>query len=246
MAPQTPLSKRQREILAVIHEALEKRAFPPSVREIAERVGLSSPSTVKHHLDILERQGYIQRIAGLPRAIELSALAKAVLVNETNAVSGDSQAGDVAPEHEAERITPKARVVTLDIPAGAVDNDGAPIPLVGRIAAGAPITAQQHIEDVFQLPTRMTGRGDLFMLEVSGESMIDAGILDGDYVVVRSQPDAHEGEIVAAMIDGEATVKVLSRAEGHIWLLPRNTDYAPILGDEATILGKVVTVIRAL
>jgi SOS-response transcriptional repressor, LexA len=120
------------------------------------------------------------------------------------------------------------------------------VPLVGRIAAGSPITAEQHVEDVFELPTSLTGRGDLFMLEVRGESMVDAGILDGDYVVVRAQATAEDGQVVAAMIDGEATVKVLSHTGGHVWLMPRNTDYSPIPGDEATVLGRVVTVIRSL
>ena len=126
------------------------------------------------------------------------------------------------------------------------DSDSGAVPLVGRIAAGSPITAEQYVEDVFALPTRLTGRGDLFMLEVSGQSMVDAGILDGDYVVVRAQADAQSGDFVAAMIDGEATVKEFSRSGGHVWLLPHNEDYAPIPGDGATVLGKVVTVIRSL
>ena len=134
----------------------------------------------------------------------------------------------------------------IEIPVSHVEEEGTAIPLVGRIAAGSPITAEQHVEDVFHLPTSITGRGDLFMLEVSGQSMIDAGIFDGDYVVIRSQNEARNGEFVAAMIDGEATVNELSITDGHVWLLPHNKDYSPIPGDEATILGKVVTVIRSL
>ena len=137
-------------------------------------------------------------------------------------------------------------IVTVEIPTGHVDEDASAIPLVGRIAAGAPITAEQAIEDIFQLPTRLTGHGELFMLEVHGDSMIDAGILDGDFVVIRSQSTAINGEFVAAMIDGEATVKEFSRTSDHIWLLPHNQDYAPIPGDDATIMGRVVTVIRSL
>ena len=137
-------------------------------------------------------------------------------------------------------------VVPIEIPVSHVEEEGTAIPLVGRIAAGSPITAEQHVEDVFHLPTSITGRGDLFMLEVSGQSMIDVGIFDGDYVVIRSQNEARNGEFVAAMIDGEATVKELSITDGHVWLLPHNKDYSPIPGDEATILGKVVTVIRSL
>ena len=211
-----PLSDRHRAILRVINEKLSSNGFPPSVREIASAVGLASPSTVKHHLDALEAEGYLVRKPGLPRALDLTQRARDEL----------GIAGSTPPSH--------------------VEEEGTPIPLVGRIAAGAPITAEQHVEDVFHLPTSMTGHGDLFMLEVSGDSMVDAGIFDGDYVVIRSQNEARNGEYVAAMIDGEATVKELSVTGGHVWLLPHNRDYSPIPGDEATILGKVVTVIRSL
>lgn len=124
--------------------------------------------------------------------------------------------------------------------------DAAMVPLVGRIAAGVPITAEQQIEEVFPLPRQLVGKGDLFMLKVSGESMIDAAIMDGDWVVIRSQQTAENGEIVAAMLDGEATVKVFRRRDGHTWLLPRNSAFEPILGDEAVVLGKVVAILRAV
>lgn len=231
MTDNATLTSRQREILLVIHEEVSAHGFPPSVREIAQRARLASPSTVKYHLDALERAGYLQRVPGLPRALELSAAAKQELGVDTPTTPAPQTA---------------TNVVTIDLPAGHVDEDNSSIPLVGRIAAGAPITAEQYVEDVFELPTRLTGHGQMFMLEVSGESMVDAGILDGDFVVVRSQSNASQGEIVAAMIDGEATVKVFSKADGHIWLLPCNESYAPIPGDEATILGKVVTVLRSL
>ena len=130
------------------------------------------------------------------------------------------------------------------------EGEAVAVPLVGRIAAGSPILAEQSIEDVVALPRRLTGSGELFMLEVHGDSMVDAAICDGDWVVVRAQADAVNGDVVAAMLndlDGAtATVKVLSRKDGHQWLLPRNPDYAPIPGDEATIMGKVVTVLRSL
>ena len=133
---------------------------------------------------------------------------------------------------------------------GVGQDEAVAVPLVGRIAAGSPILAMQEVEDVVALPRRLTGDGELFMLQVHGDSMIEAAICDGDWVVVRSQPDAASGEGVAALlqdVDGHsATVKVLSRHDGHQWLLPRNPDYAPIPGDEATIMGKVVTVLRAL
>lgn len=232
MTLNTQLSERQRQILLLVHEEVRTHGFPPSVREIAARVGLASPSTVKHHLDALERGGYLQRIPGLPRALELSPAARTEL------------GVDPTPTHTENDL--KARVVTIELPAAHVDEESTSIPLVGRIAAGSPITAQQHVEDVFNLPTRLTGHGTLFMLEVHGDSMSEAGILNGDFVVVRSQPNATQGQIVAAMIDGEATVKVFSRTDGHVWLLPRNENYSPIQGDQATILGRVVTVLRSL
>lgn len=144
-------------------------------------------------------------------------------------VVGVDDAGDPAP---AEDPAPSASSVS--------------VPLVGRIAAGVPITAEEQVEDVFTLPEQVVGGGELFLLQVVGESMVDAAICDGDWVVVRSQPEAQKGEIVAAMIDGEATVKTFTRSEGHVWLMPHNPAFAPILGDEAQILGKVVAVLRAV
>ena len=120
------------------------------------------------------------------------------------------------------------------------------IPLVGSIAAGVPITADQQVEETFPLPESLVGKGDLFMLKVKGESMIDAAICDGDYVVIRQQKDANNGDIVAAMIDGEATVKTFSRKSGHIWLLPANDDFAPIDGDQCEVLGIVTAVLRSI
>ncbi|MBM9433135.1 transcriptional repressor LexA [Flaviflexus equikiangi] len=142
-----------------------------------------------------------------------------------------SQARDSAPELTA---VPSERADSVDVP------------LVGRIAAGSPILADQMVEEVFSLPRHMTGTGDMFMLEVAGDSMIDAGIFDGDWVVVRRQQVADKGDIVAALIDDEATVKTFDRRDGHVWLLPQNSAYAPIPGDRSTILGRVVTVIRSL
>ena len=124
--------------------------------------------------------------------------------------------------------------------------DAAMVPLVGRIAAGVPITAEQQIDEIFPLPRQLVGKGELFMLKVVGESMIDAAICDGDWVVVRQQQTAENGDIVAAMLDDEATVKVFRQRDGHTWLLPRNSNFEPILGDYAVVLGKVVAVLRSL
>ena len=147
---------------------------------------------------------------------------------------------------------PRALEVLIDLPGSEEAEtaipvgDAAMVPLVGRIAAGIPITADQQVDEVFPLPRQLVGKGDLFMLEVVGESMIDAAICDGDWVVVRQQRDAQNGEIVAAMLDGEATVKVFRQRDGHTWLLPRNSAFEPILGDEAEVLGKVVAVLRSV
>jgi repressor LexA len=150
---------------------------------------------------------------------------------------------------------PRALEILIDLPTSSpsVDfenatpvGDAAMVPLVGRIAAGVPITADQQVEEVFPLPRQLVGKGDLFMLKVQGESMIDAAICDGDWVVVRRQQTAENGDIVAAMLDGEATVKVFRQRDGHTWLLPRNSNFEPILGDQADVLGKIVAVLRAV
>ncbi|GGF40907.1 transcriptional repressor LexA [Subtercola lobariae] len=139
---------------------------------------------------------------------------------------------------------PKSDSVTSDSPTP--HGDVALVPLVGRIAAGIPITAEQQVEEVYPLPRQLVGKGELFMLKVVGESMIDAAICDGDWVVVRTQNTAENGDIVAAMLDDEATVKVFRQRDGHTWLLPRNSNFEPILGDYATVLGKVVAVLRSV
>jgi repressor LexA len=148
---------------------------------------------------------------------------------------------------------PRAMEILIDLPrsedatvASPSFGDAVMVPLVGRIAAGVPITAEQHIEEVFPLPRQIVGKGELFMLKVVGDSMIDAAIADRDWVVVRQQPDADNGDIVAAMLDGEATVKTYKRADGHVWLMPHNPQYEPIAGDDALILGRVVTVLRRI
>lgn len=225
MSERQPLTPRQQQILDFVREGVSTHGYPPSVREIADTVGLRSPSTVKHHLDALEKAGYLRRDPRRPRALEVAA-----------------DLGAATPSSDRRTV-----VTTVELPAALVaGEDSASVPLVGRIAAGSPITAEQYVEDVFEIPTRLTGRGNLFMLEVHGDSMVDAGILDGDYVIVRAQAEAEDGEIVAALLDDEATVKVLSHADGHVWLMPRNADFSPIPGDDATIMGRVVTVLRSL
>jgi repressor LexA len=217
------LTPRQRKVLEVIRAAVERRGYPPSVREIGEAVGLTSTSSVAHQMKVLQTKGFLRRDPHRPRAVEV------LLPPESSAGPGVGLS-DVAEDDEA-----AARAAR---PAPAY------VPVVGRIAAGGPVLAEQAIEDVFPLPKELVGEGTLFMLRVTGESMIDAAICDGDWVVVRQQPVADNGDVVAAMIDGEATVKTYKRKDGHVWLMPHNVDYSPIDGDEATVLGRVVAVLR--
>lgn len=148
--------------------------------------------------------------------------------------------------HQARTLELLVDVTLPDEPAAITPSPTALVPLVGRIAAGVPITADQQVEEIFPLPRQVVGGGDLFLLRVSGDSMIDAAICDGDWVVVRQQQTAENGDIVAAMLDGEATVKTFKQRDGHTWLLPRNSQFEPILGDHAEVLGRVVAVLRSV
>jgi repressor LexA len=222
--PDHVLTWRQRKVLQVIRDSVQKRGYPPSMREIGEAVGLTSTSSVSYQLSTLQSKGYLRRDAGRPRTVEVRLPGHQPVRPETG-----------EPEEDG-----------LDI----ASQDAALVPLVGRIAAGQPLLAAEAIEDIFPLPKQIVGDGNLFLLKVVGDSMINAAIADGDWVVVRQQEDAENGEIVAAMLEGvqfedEATVKTLRRAaDGHIWLMPHNPAYDPIPGDNATILGRVVAVLR--
>ena len=208
MAP-GEISDRQRQILHLILETVERRGYPPTVREIGDAVGLSSPSTVHSHLSALVDHGYLRRDPSKPRAIE---------------VVDDGRSGDLR------------RAALRDVP------------LVGRIAAGTPILAEEDIEEIFPLPTELVGNDPVFMLRVSGDSMIEAGIFDGDLVVIKRQADANEGDLVAALIDGEeATVKRFRREAGKVILIPENRSYEPMVFDGGVeILGRVVAVLRSV
>jgi repressor LexA len=228
------LTLRQRQILAVIRKAVDERGYPPTIREICDAVNLASPSSGAHQLRVLEARGYIRRDPNRPRAMEVVWPGTA----EPEAAAEPAPPAEPA-EAETEPTTPLADIIPFP-------HKMVSVPLVGRIAAGTPILADQQVEDTFALPERFTGHGTLFMLEVKGDSMTDVAICDGDYVVVRAQPTAENGEIVAALLDGEATVKTLKRSPDQVWLLPANPLYSPIDGNEAVILGKVVTVLRRL
>ncbi|MGK5684178.1 transcriptional repressor LexA [Actinoplanes sp. URMC 104] len=201
------LTERQRRILTVIHDWAVRHGYSPSTREIADEVGLASPSTVGRHLRALEDLGFLRRGRSATRPID----------------------------------------VRMFLHPGEPRRAGEPtvgVPVLGDIAAGAPILAEQTSDEVLPLPRDLVGRGTLFGLRVRGDSMVDAAICDGDLVVVKKQHEAYNGDIVAAMIDDEATVKVYRRRGGHVTLEARNPAYADIPGDRAVILGKVVSVLR--
>jgi repressor LexA len=211
MSPSPQLTDRQQEILDFIDEMSTGRGYPPSVREIGEAVGLTSPSTVHAHLNTLERLGFLRRDPTKPRAIE---------------VRYDPVSGAAVERRPIKHV-----------------------PLVGDVAAGTDVLAEENVEEVLPLPMDLTGDGDLFMLRVRGDSMIDAGILDRDFVVARAQDSAEKGDIVVAGIPGnEATVKTFTRKGGKIVLQPANErfDPMPFAPDEITIYGKVVSVLRRL
>jgi repressor LexA len=208
------LTERQRTILNVIRASVTSRGYPPSIREIGDAVGLTSTSSVAHQLRTLERKGYLRRDPNRPRAVDVRG-ADDLMTPPVTDVAGS----DALPEP-------------------------AFVPVLGRIAAGGPILAEEAVEDVFPLPRELVGEGTLFLLKVVGDSMVEAAICDGDWVVLRQQNVADNGDIVAAMIDGEATVKTFKRAGGQVWLMPHNPAFDPIPGNDATVLGKVVTVIR--
>jgi repressor LexA len=216
------LTQRQRMVLEVIRDSVQRRGYPPSMREIGEAVGLTSTSSVSHQLRTLQRKGFLRRDPNRPRAVEVRAPRGPVVPGEADAY--EAAGGQPSTAHPAPAF----------------------VPLVGRIAAGGPILAEEAVEDVFTLPKQLVGEGTHFLLKVAGDSMIDAAIADGDLVVVRQQPVAENGDIVAAMIDGEATVKTFKRRDGHVWLQPQNPAYEPIPGDEASVLGRVVAVLRKM
>lgn len=212
------ITKRQQQIYDFIRSYQTEKGYPPSVREMAAAVGLSSPSTVHAHLSALEAHGLIKRDKTKPRALE-------VFEQEGNPDN------NLDISHESP-VAEMRGVVSL--------------PLVGRVAAGMPILAEQNIEDTFTVPTEIASDSSSFILEVHGNSMINVGIYNGDYIIVREQPSAMNGDIVVAMIDGSATVKTFYKERGRVRLQPENDAMEPIFADNPTILGKVVALMRRL
>jgi repressor LexA len=228
------LTLRQRRILEVIKDTVERRGYPPSIREMGDAVGLASSSSVAHQLKMLEAKGFLRRDPNRPRALEV--------------LLPGNAGGTALPSERRAGI----RQLSLSDQTRSEDETGigdafpqpVHVPVLGRIAAGGPILAEERIEDVFALPRQLVGDGTMFLLAVRGDSMIDAAICDGDWVVVRQQPTANNGDIVAALLDDEATVKTFKRTGSQVWLIPHNSAYDPIDGNHATILGKVVAVLR--
>ncbi len=213
------LSDRQCKIVQIIDDSFRCNGYGPSLREIAEAVGLASTSSVSYQLAVLAEKGYLTREAGRPRTAVLR--------------TAEKRQADVGLDELAKQ-------------------EMAPVPLVGSIAAGNPIISNESVEEIIPLPKQLVGEGDLIMLRVDGESMINAAIADGDWVVVRRESDVENGDIVAAMLesdtsgDSEATVKTFKKVDGHVWLIPHNPAYSPMMADNAQIIGKVVTVLRRL
>jgi len=219
----TGLTPRQQRILAHLKECIEQRGYPPSMREIGAAVGLTSTSSVAHQLRVLEEKGFLRRDPHRPRALEvfLPEILEARQSISKSSDNFDESGYDVFP-------------------------DAVNVPVVGTIAAGAPILAEERTEAVFPLPKELVGDGQLFLLKVKGDSMVEAAICDGDYIVIKQAQTAENGDFVAALLDDEATVKEFRRKDGKVWLIPHNSALEPIDGTHAQILGKVTAVLRSL
>jgi repressor LexA len=216
MKPENNLSDRQQGILDFLGDFIAKNGYPPSVREIGEAVGLSSSSTVHSHLNALENKGFIKRDPSSARALTVI-------------------------DHNCQPMADIVDIKPARLPAHTVE-----LPLLGRVAAGTPSYAEQNIEDTMVLPTQIVGDYSSFLLTVKGESMIEAGIFDGDYVVVKEQNTASNGDIVVALIDDEATVKTFYREPDRIRLQPENHTMEPIYSRDVMILGKVIALLRTM
>ncbi|HHU63542.1 MAG TPA: transcriptional repressor LexA [Clostridiales bacterium] len=211
------LSKKQKRILDFIKSEIDKKGYPPSVREICDGVGLKSTSTVHGHLTRLEKKGYIRRDATKPRTIEI--------LKEDCCDYPKSIDYPILEETK-------------------IQKEMIPVPIVGKVTAGQPVLAVENIEDTFPLPHDFLQASDTFILRVKGDSMINAGILDGDYIIVKQQPVAQNGDIVVALLDDEATVKRFYRERDHIRLQPENPNMDPIITKDVSIIGKVIGLLR--
>ena len=214
------LTERQQMVLDCVHQSMESRGYPPTLREIASAVGLKAVSTAAYHRKTLEKKGYLTHDAGMPRTVvERSSRLRVIQETADEVSSGPVIAGS---------------------------QNLASVPLFERIAAGNPVIANPYSEGFMHLPKEMVGSGELFAVRVTGDSMINASIFDGDYVVIRRQNDAVKGDIVAALIEEEVTVKTFQHVNGHVWLMPQNPSYEPIPGDGCRLMGKVVATVPSV
>lgn len=209
------ISAKQREILEFIKSEILQRGYPPAVREICEAVHLKSTSSVHSHLETLEKNGYIRRDPTKPRAIEI--------------MDDDFQSVRLG---SAENIS------------NAISTEMVNIPIVGTVAAGQPILAQENIESYFPMPVHMVPNAETFVLKVKGDSMINVGIYDGDSIFVEKCETARNGDMVVALVDDSATVKTFYKENGHYRLQPENDSMDPIIVDECQVLGKVFGLFR--
>jgi repressor LexA len=216
--PSHVLTWRQRKVLQAIRDSVQRRGYPPSLREIAAAAGLSSVSSVSYQLATLQSRGYLRRDGGQARTVEVR-----------------------LPGQPAVRPDGEMAEATIT---GIPSQETAYVPLVGQVAAGRPVLAEQAIVDFLPLPRQLVGDGTVFLLKVAGDAMSTAGIHDDDWAVVREQPDLDDGDLVAALVDGEVTVMTFRRASDCGWLVPTNPAYRPVPGDEASMLGRVVALLR--
>ncbi len=219
--PDHVLTRRQRKVLQVIRESVQQRGYPPSMREIGEAVGLTSTSSVSYQLSTLQRKGYLHRDIGRPRTVEVNLPARPV-------ISPDPEEPSYFAGIDIQSLSPVY------------------VPVIRQIPGGAPMPPAESADTVMPLPRQLVGEGAMFAVKVTGDSMINAAIADGDWVVVQPTAEARDGDVVVADIDGVPTVRTLKRAEGHAWLLPHHPSYAPMAADKLSILGRVVTVLRKL
>lgn len=226
-------TKRQEQIFDVVRKYWERHGYPPTVREIGKAVGLTSPSTVHAHLANLEKAGFLKRDPTKPRALEL-------LIDKTRQAGQQAQQAALQAQQAAQHAAQQAAEAAMDVlgPTG--------IPLVGRVAAGQPVLAEENIEEYVQVPRLIGGDEGEYLLRVTGDSMKDVGIMDGDFVVVRPQSTASNGEIVVALTRGEATVKRFFKEADHVRLEAENPDFKPIRRKDIEVVGGVVGVMRSL
>lgn len=250
--PYAELSERQQKIMRFLWDC--PSSYAPSMQEIGKAVGLKARSAVRHQLTGMEVKGWVRRHPKRPRALEWRQPDGGLPIRPKRHLDRDARLSrTVSAKPSRLRVLELASDEVEEVPVGNGSQNMVSVPVFERIAAGTGVFADpgshlrqgfQYSEDTMQLPKEMVGSGVLFAVRVVGDSMINARILDGDLVVVRRQDSADDGDIVAALIEEEATVKTLQCANDHVWLMPQNSAHKPILGDDCRIMGKVVATVH--